>query len=272
MPRRRALRLLGGSLVAFAVSSDRAGAAGATTGAVPCDTGSTTTMSCQTSNFTKSWCCEKRRYLECGRNPGECIDNCQGPGLIPCGSGVTFDCCRDTFRRVGYVVCKNGKCVPTCKALEELRGGPLVECGDECCTATQECENKRCVGKCPPRRRRCGGQCCESSQECRNFTIGSTPPKLRCIKKCGAGKRRCFHNDFAGECCPKGFPCCGESCGCEVGEECVRVPAMTASGYRKVCRKECVAPKKRCHYSCCTPDRMFKASLPDGRAYCVCKT
>jgi hypothetical protein len=192
MPRRRAVRILGATLVAAAVPGFRPLRAGAATpGTVPCQ------------NFRgQVWTCPSRKYLVCGPSPDNpCIDECTGPGRIPCPSASGFDCCMD-HALDGSVGCKNAKCQITCKGVEKSGSVKLTECGEECCTPQQECRNGKCVGKCAPGRQRCGARCCKKGQTCVKRTCCPNPQT--CGSTCCPAGTKCAFERGRRVCCPSG--------------------------------------------------------------------
>lgn len=194
MPRRRALRVLGGSVLAATLPGLSPGQSGAAVSRPVARRAASIT--CQ--NLTQSWTCPTRKYITCGTSPGECIDACQGPGRVGCGSGDSFDCCIDALGRDGYIVCRNGRCVPSCKAIQDSTPERLTACGEECCFPNEVCRQGRCVRPCPGGRAPCGTTCCKPGQTCTR-----------------------------GRCCPNGRVC-GETC-CPTGQKCA------LSGSRRVC-------------------------------------
>ncbi|MCZ7588318.1 MAG: hypothetical protein M5U27_05520 [Gaiella sp.] len=198
MPRRRALRLLGGSLVAATVSGLAPGQLGAAPSrSVARRAGSVT---CQNVTGTELWTCPTRKYLTCGTRQGECIDHCKGPGHLPCGSGEGFDCCIDPFGRDGFLACRNGTCVPTCKAIQQTTTEKLTACGEECCFPNEECKSGKCVRRCAPGTQRCGSRCCRRGETCRN---GKCCPSSRvCGPTCCPAGTKCTFSNGKRFCCP----------------------------------------------------------------------
>lgn len=195
VPRRRALRLLGSAAAAMVLPVGRAGVALAADG----------TGTCQNVKG-EIWTCPVRKYLLCGANPGECIDECKGPGTQPCGSGAGFDCCIDAFRRDGYVVCgKNATCVPTCKAIEDTVPAsqkPLKPCGEQCCFPYETCKQGKCVRPCPPKREPCGSLCCKVGQTCKQGKC--CPSGQGCGDRCCPSGQKCAFSGSQRVCCPDG--------------------------------------------------------------------
>jgi hypothetical protein len=207
MPRRRALRLLGGTLAAAVVPGMRPSGTWASTPG---------TRTCQNVRG-QVWTCPVRKYLQCGPTPDNpCIDECTGPGRIPCPSSGGFDCCMD-HALDGSVACKNGTCQLTCKGVEKSGSVKLTECGEECCTPQQQCKSGKRVGKCLPGRV-CGNTCCPSGQKCafsgsRRVCCSGKSIVSREIRGretrfcCPPGTRRAPPFEA---CCPPGDPDCCE--------------------------------------------------------------
>lgn len=188
VPRRRALRLIGGTLAAAVVPGIRPSLTSAAAAA---------TVPCQDVRG-RVWTCPLRKYLVCGPTPeSPCIDTCVGPGKIPCPSASGFDCCMD-ITLDGSVACKQGKCQITCKGVEKAGSARLTECGEECCTPQQQCKNNKCVAKCPPGRTPCGTTCCKSGKKCAfQGRQRVCCPSERVVTRTIAGKSTRF-------CCPAG--------------------------------------------------------------------
>jgi hypothetical protein len=166
----------------------------------------------------------------------------------------------------------NGECRPSCLP---THGRGAHRCGDGCCRRDQRCVRQTGECKsCPPDQPVvCGSECCDrTDEECLDVYSerSSNARRRQCVEKCGPGKRRCIASDGQlGECCPRGFPCCGTSCGCDGRQECVTV--SLEAGPKKMCRPKCRAPQQRCNSGCCTPDRMSTDRYPNGRRYCRCR-
>jgi hypothetical protein len=237
MPRRRALRLIGGTLAAAVVPGIRPSPGRAAPSA---------TVPCQNVRG-QVWTCPERKYLVCGVTPDNpCIDTCTGPGKIPCGSGDGFDCCNDRFGD-GSVACKNGRCQPTCKGIEKSGSVRLTECGEECCTPQQECRNNKCVGRCPAGRQRCGTRCCPKGQSCVNRKCCPNPQT--CGSTCCPSGTKCAFENGRRTCCPSDRTVTQQKNGrtyrfcCPSGTGLVRGPSIDGG---EAC---CSYGKKR---NCCT--------------------
>jgi hypothetical protein len=253
IPRRRALRLLGVSLVAVAVPGMRPGRAGATRGRALCTADQ---QQCHNTFLTQQWCCELRKYIICGEKDGQCIDTCTGKGATPCGAGKSFDCCFDPLGKPGLIECKKGKCVPTCKGV----GLPGGDCGDTCCTPQQDCVGGKCLGKCPPGRPRCGTKCCDKGYACKQGkccpgtkVCGRTccQPPNTCKKgvcTCPSGRKSCNGKD----CCGKNESCA--SCGTGSDLCCKSKETCVVSKGRNTCCPDGQVTKTFGMTACCPPN------------------
>ncbi len=257
VPRRRALRLLGGSLAAIVVPGLRPGLARAAT------TRGTATMPCQNLSGTESWTCPLRKYVTCGSNKGQCIDACTGPGTQPCGSGAGFDCCFDPLGVPGLIACKKGKCTPTCKGISYGSPVTLTECGDGCCdpkTETCNPQTLKCVKKCPPGQQRCRSKCCPKKQSCKE---GKCCPNSRvCGNNCCGPGSKCAFNPFGRGCCP-------EDRIVKNGGNRFCCPLTGPGSQRTVAVRggtACCPPNRT---NCCDDDLLAPSRKPRGRVFCV---
>jgi hypothetical protein len=290
MPRRRAVRVIGASLAAVALPGigPRLARAATTSRSQTCGGGQ---RLCWTAPDwvpgrpdAQPYCCPyPEQQWSCGDkdNGYKCKNDCPpvnprtGKKQKPTWSAAKYQ----DGRPQKYNCCPvpqfdpvDGECVPGCSF---THGPGAHRCGKTCCPRSQRCvRSTGTCENCPPDRPVvCGSECCDRSEElCLDVrsSVSSGVRRRQCVLKCPPGKRRCIDADgLLGECCPSGFPCCGTSCGCDAGEECVNV--SLDRGPRKFCRPKCRAPEKRCNYFCCTPDRMYTDRYANGRSFCRCR-
>jgi len=152
MPRRRAVRLIGASLVAVAVPgvSPRVSRAMIAAGA-KCPDGST--------------CTDPKAPTCCSEKPSPLSGSytCRGPTQICCCGNTQCDAA--TERCVCPVGHGNpgGQCAPKC-ALEYGHG--WKDCGLDCCPPYKECENGECVSCEDKGKKTCSSYDNKSSHEC----------------------------------------------------------------------------------------------------------
>ena len=210
LPRRRALRLFGGAIVALALPAARAGAAPAThdcpaQGLVLCQCPAANGLFFKLCCWSKEACtCDIPRQATCCQygkiwNGAKCVCKEQ------CGGDKC--CASDEF-------CANVRPQLCCKKDEKA-------CGNRyCCQKNEECVSARapgiisqsiCVKRCPPSQAWCGkDKCCPPKWKCRNPSTGlckrCEPNEEECGKKCcDKSTTRCCGK--AG-CCPKTRSCC----------------------------------------------------------------
>ena len=190
MPRRRALRLVGATLVAAAVPGLRSRAASAA--------GS-----------------------DCGTEQNPCSKFCKGSGLAACGRESTNDCGQvgcslQGCYKVAYTECCRagdeapwfcpinmcGKVRPECKKCP-----PDRVCGTKCCPDDESCVS--------PNR----SLCCKKGEVLRNG-------KCACMEKLCGGKECC--DKKRGEMCTNGVCCQKGETGC--GGECCKPPKHCSKG------------------------------------------
>lgn len=179
MPRRKAVRVLGVTLVAAAVPGVRSSPALARRTAT-CDSGCGPDRErCPTIVNLGSGpdvCCpEPAHRYTCGGNPFfpdtvKCVDKCGGPSDIPCKgpkdqTGCSkFVCCK----RPESVGCVNatGECIPNCAY---PAGSCKKICGKTCCEQNERCLSGKCFG-CGPNAQHCTSGNCDETICCRNGT------------------------------------------------------------------------------------------------------
>lgn len=209
MPRRRALRVLGGALVGFALPATRAKAAPSTH---DCPAQNAFLCACPSINglFYKI-CCPNptptvRYSCECKAPPNgyAACRPVKTPCKRSCGEGKCCDEGEFCANPARHLCCKQG---------ERVCGG-----GSFCCQPNEECVTARvrssvsiCVKRCPSGQAWCGdNKCCPPKWHCRNPATGlckrCQPNEEECGKKCcNRRTSRCCGD--AG-CCPKNRSCC----------------------------------------------------------------
>lgn len=233
MPRRRALRLLGGAVVASAVPGvlRPSRAPGATRTA---STGATRTASaCPRPGY-----CPSGR-VDCSVCPGGAPGSCF---LAGCGAPGSECCClKDAAgRKSGATLCAPGyRCVP--------QGDPPCVCKNtcgvgNCCKPGEYCANFSQRLCCKEEERGCGLECCKPNEECRTIRVGAGSARV-CEKRCPQGQAWCGRD----KCCPPKWHCANERTG--------------------LC-KRCKKSEEECEKKCC--DR--KTSRCCGKAGCCPKT
>jgi hypothetical protein len=177
MPRRRALRLLGGALAAVVLPGARPGGAlGAWSRAAGCEAkDSRLCPRLVNGGYPKDAevCCgaPARRWSCQGTilDP-VCVDLCEGKfacvSTQPDASGYRKVSCCDSPADCGEGEW-SGVCLPC------LPGD--TRCGKECCPKGQVCRAGKCVGTCPPERSGCG-LCCAPGQYCDRARGRCCPP------------------------------------------------------------------------------------------------
>jgi hypothetical protein len=246
MPRRRALRIAAGLLVAAAVPAYRPKPAAATVtkAFAGCPKGGL--QSC-TERFGPELpaCCPDYRpgFAICCKSTDECFNdnkNCC-PKDKQCGGR----CCLPDQK------CKDGRCVD---CPEEQA------CGETCCDPGEYCGSKRRGLCCPKGHDACvvyggsAGLCCGPGTTCcaNAKSAKCCDAKHPCVKgggrcKCAKGETRCGN-----ECCTKGEVCSGGKC-CPKGNV--------------KCGDECCTPGKCCGENCC-PEKWLCCSTAVGKKCC----
>jgi hypothetical protein len=266
MPRRRALRLLGGALVSVAVPGITARRAGATPNVrdcgadsflCKCNCGGPTGDICQTT------CCQKDvtacdcRTVQLGpicRCLRQCGSRCCARGQY-CASAKSALCCNTSRGQGEEESCVSGRAAVCCPpGLKCCSWNEVVTC---CNALTQSCGDQE--GSCACKRgntRRCGRDCCNpKSQKCcpgpgsqkhcapkDSICCGRKwcPKTQRCCKGAGGGG---IYPGIAGTsaaCFPKTFECCGSAGYDEATHKCcggglVCPKAATCCGDRECC-------------------------------------
>ncbi len=222
MPRRRALRLLGGSLAAAVVPgvAPRATLAARRSRAATCPPAHSDCPFDHDGDYRtpdKRYCCEgPEPQFSCGdiAGPPKCINHCPptspttGKRQTPCfsqakwpnGQSKKYNCCTDLFPK-----CDDGECLPDC---EKLAGPGSHPCGQHCCHRSQACANPKTstCGACR-QRRVCGSDCCEPGEKCMNGKC--CPAERVCGAKCCPNGQTCK----GGKCCPSSRACGPKCCG-----------------------------------------------------------
>jgi len=279
MPRRRALRTLGGALVAVAVP-----------GAVRAQRafGGVRRPAVSTGLCEKS--CSDPFPVPCicpGPDPKYCFETCGEAGSTCC-------CLKGSDGKPsGAVACPPGT---RCGRPGESNCPCVNTCGSRCCGKDEFCANPRENLCCKTGERGCGLECCKPNEECRTTRVGTgssdicvkrcppqqawcgrdkcCPPKWRCVnehtglcKRCGRNEEECGKkccdkrtSRCCGEnlCCPKGRSCCtvnGKRVCCPANTKCAEQILPGDIGLTRGSPRVC-CPKDRFHSSpdlCCPP-------------------
>jgi hypothetical protein len=273
MPRRRAVRLLGGSMVAALVPAAAprlALGAPATRRAGECGRG---VLGCPTIVQGASGpdkCCGSPYRFVCGGTPAAptCDPRCPAPStLCPTGKkdkdDVAIENCCVAPRSIG---CCKGECIPNCKL---LFGEGHTPCCASCCPPGQTCKNGECVAPCPAGRVRCGRVCCKKGETCKKGKC--CPTGQGCGSSCCGRGSKCAFATLAGAsqrvCCPENRLvsskiqgkatrfCCPETGG-PASMRTVAVEGGTA----------CCPPNRP---DCCDETLLTGSRKPRGRVFCV---
>lgn len=225
MPRRRALRLVGGLLVAAAMPGALRTSA-ALGGPKSSHRMSTCSPTCSNSAAIP---------MACPVAPAKdiCFITCAEPGSKKC-------CLFEAGKPSGIVACPDGYDCP--------KGGRgscvcLKNCGGNCCKTTEYCANFQQRLCCERGWRGCALECCKPNEECRKIRVGTGSQDI-CTKRCPPNQAWCGKD----HCCPPKWKCVNESTGrckrCWPDEE--------------ECEKKCCNRKtSRCcgKAGCCPKDR-----------------
>lgn len=246
MPRRRALRLLGTSLLVFSVPGMRPRLARAASGSSKCGYDQRV---CR--EFTdQQYCCPRPSWQHfCGRRPRQCDNICAGETEFPCTgllpdrfSGVNGVCCDKKY---------HSRCRPDNPRDRLSGGGSRPLCLP--CTGVLCGPNKK-YGEGHPQR----WTCCEKQNVCRMLPLGKG---FAC--KCADGSTSCDGSD----CCKKPKAC----------KQCVDADSssLTLTGTAKCCRKDEVCCLNRCckrDQECCRDKCCPRGTVcglgPGGRDVC----
>lgn len=233
MPRRRALRMLGGALVTVAVPFARPGLPAArASGLSPTKCGDPGT------------CANPRFPIVCGCDFLEgCYRDCCAPGDT---------CCKRSTGGPGPP-CEKACCPPGTKCGSGKPGEPACvsscdePCGSECCKPDEFCANPRRLLCCKKGERACGGsRCCAPNEECQTVRVGTNSQSV-CEKRCPQGRAWCGKD----KCCPPKWRCANPATGlckrCQPNEEECEKKCCDRQTSR-CCGKAGCCPKSR---SCC---------------------
>jgi hypothetical protein len=265
MPRRRAVRLLAGAVVAAAVPGVRAPSARAGRRVTSCKPGELLCDGCPSVNglFYGGVCCpgpDAEKHWKCGCKPppnGATLCIPIGCREIECGNACCSEAteyCADASRSL---CCTKGSglCVVLGTPGVGLGGGTAGTC---CDNKTHYCaaNNKR-ASCCPKPGQPCNGGCCGAPGEC-----------VRGECKCPKGTKSCGGHDCCKKeetccpgkkrCCPKSKTCCGTECCndeneiCVGGKTCCRKGATVTLGSGKFC---CPSGMLSVGTACCPPDK-----------------
>lgn len=287
MPRRRAVRVIGASLVALAVPGVSPRMARAATIGASDDIGPSVCPGrtrCSTYIDPSNWpkgqkhkCCPyPAQQYRCGSN-WTCIDGCAAAakaaggtkGVPTCSTekkGGTdpssshepkrYDCCVFPF----HVPDGDGRCLPNCEWNLNMWAGKGHRCGETCCHSFELCVDGTC--------RRCeslGGRSCQ-------------PAKKGTTICCAKGTSCCFNATTTACCGPKQTCHASEKdkhgkekparCSCDSGNKCG--PDCCKRGETCCGGKECCSNGETCTpQGCCPKDRAMCVS-PSGKDRVCC--
>lgn len=251
MPRRRALWLAAGALVAVVLPGGRAPAASAASAAT-----------------TRRWVTTDgcgRGGLSCTKQFGPQVSECCGP-IDPNDPQSNFTCC-PPGECWHHAPAPGGYWTTTCCPA-------AYRCRGRCCNDGEKCVDGECT-QCPSDKL-CGKQCCDDSEVCANAKTS-----LCCVKswkRCEAGfkgvvrccppKESCCFNKAAktAVCCDAQHPCVNGRCKCTKGE--------TPCGPGKCCKKGevcsngkcCPKGKLNCGGRCCDKADCCENTCCDGNS------
>lgn len=253
MPRRRALGVLGVTLVGLATGGTATCARGPLVGTQSRGCGSAYKVCEPATQACFAHCCPKhtacsfsqRGKTGCQISPG-CCDPCNSQRSTPDGQGG----------------CKPGPVADTCCKKKCGKSKCCVE-GEKCCTGKgratccpekQDCVNGRCGCKsgkkcgetcCAESQTCCGGKCCSKTQKCcDDHCCGEK--QTCCVKGCCPEGTRCYKDAGTFRCCPEerlastpaGKVCCppyyyvqwGNTC-CRTGRTCTECDPACPRGH-----------------------------------------
>ncbi len=234
MPRSRAVRALGGALVAVAVGGPlwpRAASGGRHRPAVG-------TQPCQKD-------CSGPLPVPCicpGPNPAYCFETCGVAGSTCC-------CLKNSSGQpTGAVACPPGT---RCGRPGESNCPCVTRCGQRCCSSGEYCGNAKQSLCCKTGRQACGDTCCEQWEKC------ASPKRSVC---CNRREQPCLTKTTA-TCCSPGEKCCQGLC-CTPNQICSKEGCECKPG----------TSRGRCGGDCCHPTR--DKCCPGGRTgkFCTRKT
>lgn len=265
MRRRRALRLMGGAVLAAAVPGIATTKARAASRFHDCEPNGGRLCECNCAGAVcQRICCTPKEDYVCDCGPVEVGARCKRICSTPCGQGV---CCKPGEYCANFqqkLCCKDGE-----------RG-----CGPVCCEPNEECRTARfgtgsqkvCTKRCPQGQAWCGkDKCCPPKWHCTNEATGlckrCRKNEEECGEKCCDKKTsRCCGK--AG-CCPNNRSCCvsgkTQKC-CPSGQKCA-IPILAGdigikSGTAAIC---CPAARYNKNPKLCCPAGMVALNSPSFR-------
>lgn len=286
MPRRRALRLLGTTLVAVVVPG--LGPKGARAGVRRSAKCGPDQRVCR--EFTQEeYCCPRPSWqFFCGSKRGQCLNTCTGGTKFPCTaliehpeSGINGLCCdRRLHSRCNPVGRAPTRWKPECVPCLGTACGPNRKYGEghpqrwTCCTKPNVCRKGVC--RCPDGKLSCGGtDCCKRSKVCKQCADADSG-EVRVtgtVKCCGRDEFCCVD-----KCCDQRGACCNGKC-CPPGTQCARKGGFSVDAccpqsrvFAGPDRNYCCPPgTEPGEQGCCKPGDATccaSAKCPSG-AYCV---
>lgn len=229
MPRRRALRALGGALVTVAVPTALLPRSASGAGPRPARATQPCTITCPSHSPVPCLCK--------GPNPTFCYETCGVAGSTCC-------CLKNAQGEpTGAVNCPPGT---RCGRPGESNCPCVNTCGLRCCGTDEFCANPRQHLCCKEGERGCGLECCDPNEECRKVRVGTASNDI-CVKRCPHGQAWCGGD----KCCPPKWHCVNERSGlCKrcrrTEEECGKKCCERRTS--RCCGQAGCSPKSR---SCC---------------------
>jgi hypothetical protein len=255
MPRRRAVRVIGASLVAIAVPGVSPPRARAFSDECETRSGQLGSFSCSrfdraTGKVECKYCGYPFQRYQCVDNT--CVDGCETVAKAtgkpqrptwsaktdPNGRPLRFQCCP-----VPDTIPRDGECLPNCKA---LNGRGWKQCGNACCPPGQRCRGGRCTTQCSSQREMCGrDSCCLKDEQCCVAGICCAKTEDCCgYACCGKGQFCCDGGGGAGTCCREDEYCLHQLKAGTRPRDVVGLP------HNARCQPAC-NPINRCGDSCC---------------------
>ena len=277
MPRRRALRIVGGAVVAAAVPGFATTKARAASSFHDCEPKGGRLCECNCKGeVCQRICCSPAEEYDCNclsvaggaacKCKRKCGSACCHRGQY-CGSAKNALCC-NTSRGLGSEeACVSGGLSQCCKPGFKC-------CGNACChSLTQQCDES---GGCRCKRgntRPCGGDCCNpKSQKCCPGSISEKhcapkdsvccgpkwcPKTQKCCKGPGGGG---LYPGLAGAACfPKAFECCGSTGYNEATQKCCG-DGLVCPKAATCCDRECCSGGQICTSEGCKAPSEARAS------------
>ncbi len=258
MPRRRAVRVLGGALASIAMSGviSRSARAAPSACDVPCPPNTTNCRVRRGAGCTDVCCGQDLPNLPkcCKWDVSHPFPNSSSYGCInkpegnpPAAFPAHTICCCPANTRCGPIA-GNQPCIPCAPGRKP--------CGHTCCEPDKRCVNDRLSLCCSKGEKRCGKVCCPLGSCARESTSLCCKPGKRCGTKCCHASQVCS----GGTCrCASGWRSCGPELCCDKRiERCAPVGGLRTTAY---C---CPRYQWIAQTSTCCP----RFTYPDGTGCC----